>query len=64
MIVRHTLVIGGTGMLRQASIQLAGRSQRLTSVARTRRSLAALDAALPAGQRPARHARAGLVGPG
>jgi hypothetical protein len=49
MIERHTLIIGGTGMLRQASIHLASRSQRLTSVARTRRSLAALDAALPAG---------------
>jgi hypothetical protein len=45
----HTLIIGGTGMLRQASIALAARSQRLTSVARTQRSLAALDAVLPAG---------------
>jgi NAD(P)-dependent dehydrogenase (short-subunit alcohol dehydrogenase family) len=45
----HTLIIGGTGMLRQASIALAARSQRLTSVARTQRSLAALDAVVPAG---------------
>lgn len=35
----HTLVIGGTGMLRAASMILAHRSKILTSVARTRRSL-------------------------
>jgi hypothetical protein len=45
----HTLVIGGTGMLRQASIELATQSKRLTSVAHTQRSLSALDAALPTG---------------
>jgi hypothetical protein len=45
----HTLIIGGTGMLRGAAIELAQQSQRLTSVARTHRSLAALDAALTAG---------------
>lgn len=42
----HTLVVGGTGMLAAASKTLALRSHRLTSVARTLRSLATLDAAL------------------
>lgn len=44
---RHTLAIGGTGMLREASLALAARSSRLTSVARTAASLARLDDALP-----------------
>jgi len=42
----HTLIIGGTGMLLAASVALARRSRALTSVARTDRSLAALDGAL------------------
>ncbi|RTH23463.1 hypothetical protein CSW38_10470 [Thermus scotoductus] len=42
----HTLVVGGTGMLREASVALASRSGRLTSVARTQRSLLSLDAEL------------------
>ena len=45
----HTVIIGGTGMLSAASVQLSGQSRRLTSVARTRESLARLDAALPKG---------------
>lgn len=44
---RHTIVIGGTGMLRTASAELATISQRLTSIARTQRSLATLDKMLP-----------------
>lgn len=43
----HTLIIGGTGMLFEASVQLAAQSHRLTCVARTRASLARLKAALP-----------------
>lgn len=42
----HTLIVGGTGMLRAASVELATRSKRLTSVARTQRSLLSLDAEL------------------
>lgn len=42
----HTVVVGGTGMLLAASTALAARSRRLTSVARTLRSLARLDAAV------------------
>ncbi len=45
---RHTLVIGGTGMLRAASVELASRSRTMTSVARTERSLAAVNALLSA----------------
>ena len=45
----HAVIIGGTGMLRAASIQLAGQSRQLTSVAHTRQSLNALDGALPEG---------------
>lgn len=44
---RHALVVGGTGMLRAASIAIANRSYEITSVARTRRSLSALDSAIP-----------------
>jgi hypothetical protein len=40
----HALIVGGTGMLRDASCEIARRSTRLTSVARTTRSLEALDA--------------------
>ena len=40
---RHTLVIGGTGMLRAASIELAKQSDSMTSIARTEASLANLD---------------------
>lgn len=43
---KHTLIIGGTGMLKHASIALASASQMLTSVARTLQSLQCLDAAL------------------
>jgi len=39
---QHTLVIGGTGMLAGATRELAGRSEILTAVARTTRSLRAL----------------------
>lgn len=42
----HTLIVGGTGMLAGASVALAGRSARLSSVARTPRSLETLDAAV------------------
>jgi len=42
-------MIGGTGMLLAASVQLAAQSRRFTSVARTSASLARLDAALPKG---------------
>jgi hypothetical protein len=42
----HTLIIGGTGMLKEASIALASTTNILSSVARTKRSLSALDAAL------------------
>ncbi|MCP1726589.1 hypothetical protein J2T60_000554 [Natronospira proteinivora] len=45
-IYRHTLSIGGTGMLRFASLKLASCSARFTSVARTRSSLSRLDDAL------------------
>ena len=43
---KHILIIGGTGMLKAASIALADRINVLTSVARTERSLNALDQAL------------------
>ena len=43
---RHVLVIGGTGMLAVASRTLAGQCDVLTSVARTERSLRALDEAI------------------
>lgn len=42
----HTVIVGGTGMLLAASLALAERSRRMTSVARTRRSLTMLDAAV------------------
>jgi hypothetical protein len=42
----HILIIGGTGMLKEASIALASTTTTLSSVARTKRSLSALDAAL------------------
>ncbi len=45
---QHTLIIGGTGMLRAASVELAARSRMMTSVARTGRSLGALNSSLPA----------------
>ena len=44
----HTLIIGGTGMLKDASIALASSTTILTSVARTTRSLKALDSSLTA----------------
>jgi hypothetical protein len=46
---RHALVVGGTGMLRLASLELMKRSEMVTSVARTRSSLWALDALCPPG---------------
>lgn len=42
----HILIIGGTGMLKEASIALASTTTTLSSVARTKRSLSALDSAL------------------
>ncbi len=42
----HTLIVGGTGMLRSVSVEFATRSKRLTSIARTWRSLLSLDAVL------------------
>lgn len=45
---QHTLVIGGTGMLRAASVALASRSRMVTSIARTELSLGALNSSLPA----------------
>ena len=41
----HILIIGGTGMLREASIALAKRCKVLSSVARTEHSLKAVDQA-------------------
>ena len=46
---QHTLIIGGTGMLRGVSIALAKRSKLLTSVARTAASLQQLDRELQRG---------------
>lgn len=42
----HTLVIGGTGMLREATIALAQRSQLLTAVSHSRNALRELGQAL------------------
>ena len=42
----HILIVGGTGMLKKTSIALAGMCKTLTSVARTRESLAVLNEAL------------------
>ncbi len=42
MEIDHALVIGGTGMLRRGTVAIAERSRRLTAVARTTASLAAL----------------------
>lgn len=42
----HCVIIGGTGMLFAVSVQLAADCRTLTSVAGTRRSLNALDAAI------------------
>jgi NAD(P)-dependent dehydrogenase (short-subunit alcohol dehydrogenase family) len=46
---RHTLIIGGTGMLQAASVALAQKTQTLTSIARTEQSLSALRRKLGAG---------------
>ena len=43
---KHTIIVGGTGMLCEASVELARRSESLTSIARTERSLHALREAL------------------
>lgn len=43
---KHSMVIGGTGMLSEASIQIARRSESLTSIARTEESLASIDEAV------------------
>ena len=48
----HTVIIGGTGMLFAASVQLAAQSHRFTSAARTHASLARLDVLLPKGCGP------------
>jgi hypothetical protein len=50
MDVEHALVIGGTGMLRRATVEIAERSRRLTAVARTAASLAILSSLLSARQ--------------
>lgn len=47
MEVDHALVIGGTGMLRRATVTIGAHSRRLTAVARTATSLAALKSLLP-----------------
>lgn len=39
----HTIVVGGTGMLKATSVELARQSHTLTSIARTEESLCALD---------------------
>lgn len=44
----HVLIVGGTGMLREASQSLSTQARRITSVAHTHQSLATLDAGLPA----------------
>ena len=46
IVYSHVLTIGCTGMLRKAAVDLAGRCKTLTSIARTGRSLRALDAAI------------------
>ena len=46
MDVDHALVIGGTGMLRRATVAIAEHSRKLTVVARTPASLAALASLL------------------
>ena len=43
---RHALLLGCTGMLRAASLAIANNASLVTSVARTKRSLAAIDAEL------------------
>lgn len=40
---RHALIVGGTGMLREASVWLARQAEAVTSLARTSASLEALD---------------------
>lgn len=42
----HVLIVGGTGMLFEASLSLARNCRVLTSIARTERSLRRLDAAI------------------
>lgn len=42
----HALVIGGTGMLRRATVAIAQRSRKLTAIARTEASLDALASLL------------------
>lgn len=44
---QHSLVVGCTGMLQAAAIQIAKRSQVMTAVARTGASLQKLETALP-----------------
>lgn len=46
---RHVLMVGGTGMLHAASVNLAQRADRLSSVARTETSLRRLASALKPG---------------
>lgn len=45
----HVLMLGGTGMLRSATLSLMSRAARMTSVSRTASSLEALHAAAPGG---------------
>lgn len=45
---KHALIVGGTGMLRDASLYLARHSLAVTSIARTAASLNALDAPMKA----------------
>ena len=47
--VSHALVIGGTGMLRDATLWLAGRHDTVSVVARSTKDLEALRAEAPAG---------------
>ncbi|MCB0076481.1 MAG: hypothetical protein KDD73_03590 [Anaerolineales bacterium] len=49
---RHTLIVGGTGMLAGAALQMARRSWRLTMIARTARSLQHFANRLDADHRP------------
>lgn len=46
---QHTLIVGGTGMLKEASVALAMRSRLMTSVAHTAKSLQQLDHRLERG---------------
>lgn len=45
---QHTLIIGGTGMLAEVGLSLAARSEMITLIARTEKSLSLLRQRMPA----------------